>query len=72
MADRIEKSIENKKIKILKGAKNMREIFEMVKREAAEGDVVLLSPACASFDMFKNYKERGEEFKGEVRKLQGS
>ena len=72
MADRIEKSIENKKIKILKGAKNMREIFEMVKREAAEGDVVLLSPACASFDMFKNYKERGEEFKGEVRRLQGS
>ena len=72
MADRIEKSIENKKIKILKGAKNMREIFEMVKREAADGDVVLLSPACASFDMFKNYKERGEEFKGEVRKLQGS
>jgi UDP-N-acetylmuramoylalanine--D-glutamate ligase len=33
--------------------------FELAK----EGDIILFSPACASFDMFKDYKERGEVFK---------
>ncbi|HWP59633.1 MAG TPA: UDP-N-acetylmuramoyl-L-alanine--D-glutamate ligase [Candidatus Acidoferrales bacterium] len=47
--------------------------FEEAVREAAAsaapGDVVLLSPACSSFDMFQNYEERGRAFKELVRRL---
>lgn len=66
-AARIKKEIKN--VKISEGAKNMAEIVEMAYNNSASGDVVLLSPACASFDMFRNYKERGEQFKRVVAKL---
>jgi UDP-N-acetylmuramoylalanine--D-glutamate ligase len=43
--------------------KNLEEIFSRLQLLVEEGDVVLLSPATASFDMFPNYKERGNQFK---------
>ncbi len=53
---------------IFEGAKNMPEILTQVKSIATRGDVVLLSPACASFDMFQDYKDRGNQFKRGVLK----
>jgi len=38
----------------------------MALKEAQKGDVVLLSPACASFDLFKNYEDRGDQFRKAV------
>lgn len=47
-------------------AKSMKEAVELSAKKAKPGDGVLLSPACASFDMFKNFEDRGDIFKAEV------
>lgn len=56
----------------IKWAKSMHEAVALAAAAARPGDVVLLSPACASFDMFKSYGHRGNEFKKEVLALQGA
>jgi len=43
--------------------------FEEALAEAEAGDVVLLSPACSSFDQYDSYAHRGDHFKGLVRAL---
>jgi UDP-N-acetylmuramoylalanine--D-glutamate ligase len=47
----------------------LRQAVESAYKDARSGDVVLLSPGCASFDEFANYKERGNFFKDVVRNL---
>jgi UDP-N-acetylmuramoylalanine--D-glutamate ligase len=50
-------------------AESMQEAVEAAARVAQPGDTVLLSPACASFDMFRDYGHRGDEFAAAVRAL---
>ena len=50
-------------------AADLREAVERARTLARPGDVVLLSPACASFDMFSSYEERGDRFRDLVREL---
>jgi UDP-N-acetylmuramoylalanine--D-glutamate ligase len=77
MAQRIKNSIIDyrlsiiDRIKIIEGCRNMHEIVKAARFASKPGDVVLLSPACASFGMFKNYKDRGEQFKLAVKNLYG-
>lgn len=52
-----------------RSAGTLEEAVELCRRFAGNGDVVLLAPACASFDMFRNYEHRGQVFKETVRRL---
>lgn len=47
----------------------MEEAVKVAYKIAQRGDTVLLSPACASFDLFENYEDRGNQFKSAVRNL---
>ena len=50
-------------------ASTMEDAVQLARSTAVAGDTVLLAPACASFDMFANYKERGDEFKRCVKSI---
>jgi UDP-N-acetylmuramoylalanine--D-glutamate ligase len=58
-------------MKIIKFAirPTMAEIVDKARGRTQPGDVVIMSPACASFDVFRNYKDRGEQFIAAVRSL---
>ena len=69
--------IDNKKIidafgnvvDIMVEVNNMSEAVKMAQRLSEKGDTVLLSPACASFDLFESYEDRGRQFKQAVKNL---
>ncbi|GLR15769.1 UDP-N-acetylmuramoyl-L-alanine--D-glutamate ligase [Portibacter lacus] len=65
--------IDNTKLKEVFGegseVESMKEAVKAASKSAKKGDVVLLSPACASFDLFKNYIDRGEQFIAAVKSL---
>ncbi|MCL2456376.1 MAG: UDP-N-acetylmuramoyl-L-alanine--D-glutamate ligase, partial [Defluviitaleaceae bacterium] len=62
-ADQIAKTCENEKFFAYEKLSSLEAAVLRAKEIAKPGDVVLFSPACASFDMFKNFEERGELFK---------
>ena len=58
-----------KHVDIMLNTSSAEEAVKVAKRFAAKGDVVLLSPACASFDLFTNYEDRGWQYKAAVKNL---
>ncbi len=70
VSEQIAKNLQFVRYKQIKnGGLTMSEIVEAARSEAQPGDVVLLSPACASFDMFEDYKDRGQQFTKVVQSL---
>jgi UDP-N-acetylmuramoylalanine--D-glutamate ligase len=56
------------KLKVL-SAGSFEEVIVTARKLARPGDAVLLSPACSSYDMFRNYEERGDRFRAAVQAL---
>ena len=65
----IKKELSNDAITIVEDQKTMGAVVKKAAEIAKPGDIVILSPACASFDMFKDYKDRGNQFKRAVNSL---
>ncbi len=59
----------SKDVEMMINTSSMQEAVHVAYKMAEKGDVVLLSPACASFDLFENYEDRGWQFKNHVRNL---
>jgi UDP-N-acetylmuramoylalanine--D-glutamate ligase len=57
------------KVSKIKDVQSMDDAVNAAYEMASEGDTVLLSPCCASFDLFENYEDRGKQFKSFVRSL---
>ncbi len=57
------------KVDSIRDAGSMEEAVDAAYQLAQKGDTVLLSPCCASFDLFRNYEDRGDQFRECVRKL---
>ncbi len=57
------------KVETIVDTDSMKEAVDAAYELAQKGDTVLLSPCCASFDLFKNYEDRGDQFKEYVRRL---
>lgn len=57
------------KVKMMVDVQSMDDAVQQAYKLAADGDTVLLSPCCASFDLFQNYEDRGQQFKTCVRNL---
>ncbi len=69
-AERIERELEGTAPMVR--AEDMDDAVRIALEAAQEGDWVMLSPGCASFDMFRNFEERGEVFKAAVRRRTGA
>jgi UDP-N-acetylmuramoylalanine--D-glutamate ligase len=56
-------------VELMVNTGNAKDAVQSAFHFADKGDVILLSPACASFDLFKNYEDRGRQFKNAVKEL---